>query len=87
MAKDVRRLVIDRRREHSRKPDQIYDRIERLLEGPYLELFARQSRGGWDCWGDEGGLFDEGTIETRKRPSRWIEAEDGPEDGQLNLSI
>ena len=50
MAKDVKRLVIAPRREHSRKPDEIYNRIERLARGAYLELFARQSRRGWDRW-------------------------------------
>lgn len=69
MAKDVRRLIIEPRREHSRKPDQVYDRIERLTGGPYLELFARQSRPGWDAWGDQAGIFDDGPVETRNRPS------------------
>lgn len=45
---DVRKLIISPRREHSRKPDETYERIERLCEGPYLELFARQIRPGWD---------------------------------------
>jgi N6-adenosine-specific RNA methylase IME4 len=42
------------RREHSRKPDEVYDALERLF-GPVrrLELFARQQRGGWDAWGNE----------------------------------
>jgi N6-adenosine-specific RNA methylase IME4 len=31
----------------------VYDRIERLLDGPYLELFARRRRLGWDAWGYE----------------------------------
>jgi N6-adenosine-specific RNA methylase IME4 len=69
MAKDVKRLVIEPRREHSRKPDQIYSRIERLARGPYLELFARQSRRGWDRWGDQARLFDAGSVRTRNRPS------------------
>jgi N6-adenosine-specific RNA methylase IME4 len=69
-AKDVRKLLISPRREHSRKPDEIYGRIERLAHGPYLELFARQSRPGWDQLGAETGLFDHGPVETRKRPSR-----------------
>ena len=41
------------RQEHSRKPDEVYDRIEQLLEGPYVELFARRERKGWDSWGNE----------------------------------
>ena len=58
------------RREHSRKPEEAYGRIERLLPGPYLELFARQSRPGWDSLGDQPGLFDRGPVATRRRPSR-----------------
>ena len=60
LAKDVRRLIIAPRREHSRKPDEVYERIERLVKGPYLELFSRRSRSGWDNRGHETGLFDEG---------------------------
>jgi N6-adenosine-specific RNA methylase IME4 len=45
-AKDVRRLVVEKRREHSRKPDCVRDRIERFVLGPYLELFARETRMG-----------------------------------------
>ena len=48
-AKDVRRLVVEKRREHSRKPDCVRDRIERLVSGPYLELFARETKAGWHC--------------------------------------
>jgi N6-adenosine-specific RNA methylase IME4 len=54
---DVRQGIIAPRREHSRKPDGIHDRIERLVAGPYLELFARQTRPGWTCWGNEPGKF------------------------------
>jgi N6-adenosine-specific RNA methylase IME4 len=75
LAKDVKRLVIEPRREHSRKPDQIYDRIERLARGPYLELFARQKRRGWDRWGDQVTLFDRGTTRTRNRPSNMTTIE------------
>lgn len=54
----VRKLLIAPRREHSRKPDEQYDRIEALLDGPGLELFARQhARPGWTCWGNEVGKF------------------------------
>jgi N6-adenosine-specific RNA methylase IME4 len=50
---DVRQAIIAPRREHSRKPDEIHDRIERLVGGPYLELFARRRRPGWTVWGNE----------------------------------
>lgn len=56
---DVRQGVIEPRREHSRKPDCVHERIERLVAGPYLELFARQSRRGWTSWGDETRKFDD----------------------------
>jgi N6-adenosine-specific RNA methylase IME4 len=54
---DVRQAIIAPRREHSRKPDGIHERIERLVAGPYLELFARQQRPGWDVWGNETDKF------------------------------
>jgi N6-adenosine-specific RNA methylase IME4 len=54
---DVRQGIIAPRREHSRKPDGIHQRIERLVAGPYLELFARQSRPGWTVWGNETNKF------------------------------
>jgi N6-adenosine-specific RNA methylase IME4 len=41
------------RQEHSRKPDEQYAIIERCSPGPYLELFARRKRLGWDVWGNE----------------------------------
>lgn len=52
------KLIVAPRREHSRKPDEQYERIERLVAGPYLELFARQSRPNWDNWGNETTKFD-----------------------------
>lgn len=67
---DVAKLLISPRREHSRKPEATYARIERLLAGPYLELFARASRPGWDAWGDQADLFDHDTPATRRWPSQ-----------------
>lgn len=49
---DVRQAIVAPRREHSRKP-LIYDRIERLVDGPYCEIFARNQRDGWCSWGNE----------------------------------
>jgi N6-adenosine-specific RNA methylase IME4 len=56
---DVRQGIIAPRREHSRKPDGIHERIERLVAGPYLELFARQKRAGWTVWGNQTDKFAE----------------------------
>jgi N6-adenosine-specific RNA methylase IME4 len=38
---------------HSEKPDAFYDLVESVSPGPYLELFARRQRLGWETWGDE----------------------------------
>jgi N6-adenosine-specific RNA methylase IME4 len=53
----VRQGIIAPRREHSRKPDCVHERIERLVEGPYLELFARAPRDDWTVWGNETDKF------------------------------
>jgi N6-adenosine-specific RNA methylase IME4 len=53
----VRELLIAPVREHSRKPDELYRRIEDFCSGPFVELFARQRRAGWTSIGDEVGLF------------------------------
>ncbi|MFN6569898.1 MT-A70 family methyltransferase [Dendronalium sp. ChiSLP03b] len=47
------------RREHSRKPPQFFELVEKLCPNmTKLEMFARESRVGWDCWGDEAEMFD-----------------------------
>lgn len=46
-------LLSTRKREHSRKPDEIYDLIESCSPGPYLEVFARFRRPSWNQWGNE----------------------------------
>lgn len=56
-AKNVREVILSPVREHSRKPDEAYRRVERYCDGPYLELFARQRRPGWDSWGNETEKF------------------------------
>ncbi len=66
----VAKLVVAPRREHSRKPDIVRERIEALMAGPYLEMFARTRRPGWDAWGNQAELFDQGPVKTRRLPSR-----------------
>ena len=46
-------LIRSTKREHSRKPDEIIPLIESCSPGPYLELFARGDRPGWDMWGNQ----------------------------------
>lgn len=41
------------RRRHSEKPDEFFGLVEQISPGPYVELFARQRRQGWDAWGNE----------------------------------
>lgn len=53
-SRSVHQIVDSRIREHSRKPDEVRDRIVQLCgDVPRIELFARQSVEGWDCWGNE----------------------------------
>lgn len=46
-------IIRSMKREHSRKPDEMYDIIEACSPGPRLELFARGSRPGWATWGNQ----------------------------------
>ena len=46
-------LLATRKREHSRKPSEMYDVIEACSPGPYLELFAREPVDKWTAWGDQ----------------------------------
>jgi len=46
-------LFSSRKREHSRKPDEQYDIIEACSRAPFLELFARGARTGWNAWGNQ----------------------------------
>jgi site-specific DNA-methyltransferase (adenine-specific) len=82
--KDVAQLIVAPRGEHSSKPRETYDRIERLLEGPYLELFARPPvREGWTQIGEELGtlLTPDGIVKIeneeeepcQKSPRTWTQ--------------
>jgi N6-adenosine-specific RNA methylase IME4 len=58
-AMDVEQAVFAPVREHSRKPDEVIERIERLVgDVPRIELFAREQRPGWTAWGNEITKFD-----------------------------
>lgn len=46
-------VVVAPKGRHSAKPDRFYELVERVSPGPYLELFARRRRYGWDVWGNE----------------------------------
>jgi N6-adenosine-specific RNA methylase IME4 len=51
-SRSVRNLIVAPVREHSRKPDAMYELIEQAWPGPYVELFARYPRRGWSQWND-----------------------------------
>lgn len=51
-------IILSRKREHSRKPDEQYDLIESCSPAPYLELFARGSRPGWTTWGNQAEHYE-----------------------------
>lgn len=58
LSNSISQIIVAPRREHSRKPDEAFDRIEQFCAGPRLELFARQTRPGWQAWGNETTKFD-----------------------------
>lgn len=58
LSKGVDQLIFEPIREHSRKPDEVHTRIERLCDGPRLELFGREERPGWTVRGDEVTKFN-----------------------------
>jgi site-specific DNA-methyltransferase (adenine-specific) len=52
--KNVKQFIECERTQHSKKPDEVRERIVELMgDLPRIELFARQKVEGWDCWGDE----------------------------------
>ena len=54
LSKSVRQLIVSKLQQHSKKPDEIRNRIVELCgDIPRIELFARQQVEGWDCWGNE----------------------------------
>jgi N6-adenosine-specific RNA methylase IME4 len=57
-ARDIREVIVAPVRE--RKPDEFYTRIEHDCDGPYADIFAREKRDGWDCWGDQVDLYRRG---------------------------
>lgn len=51
-------LIATRKREHSRKPDELYDAIEACSPGPFLEMFARGKRKNWTAWGNQSENYE-----------------------------
>ena len=57
LSHDVPTAFVAPRHAHSEKPDSFYDMVERVSPGPYLDVFARKQRMGWDTFGDEAFNF------------------------------
>ena len=51
-------IIRSRKREHSRKPDELYNIIKSCSQGPYLELFARGPKKGWSVWGNQAEEYE-----------------------------
>jgi len=56
-AKDIRDIIHESRREHSRKPESFYQMIEEHFPGRKLDYFSRQQRDGWDSYGNNPEMF------------------------------
>lgn len=67
-------FIATRKREHSRKPDELYSIIESCSPGPYIELFARGARPGWECWGNQADANYRPTWATYKNNSAAVAA-------------
>ena len=62
-----RTVIVAPRGRHSEKPKEIYEMIERVSHGPFLEMFAREVQPGWDAWGNEiGGRGDTWPFSVRR---------------------
>ena len=54
-------IIVSRKQEHSRKPEQAHKIVEACSPGPFVELFARERVTGWTTWGDQVDTY----METR----------------------
>lgn len=79
-SKKVRELILAPRREHSRKPDEVQERIEEYCDGPYLELFARRRRPNWIVWGNEVEKFSAADVEVNRGKPKidWLHRDGAP---------
>jgi N6-adenosine-specific RNA methylase IME4 len=74
-------FLATQKREHSRKPDEMYDLIEACSPGPYLELFARGARAKWSVWGNEANESyypNWGTYTNHSQVDRGLFSDDKP---------
>jgi N6-adenosine-specific RNA methylase IME4 len=67
-------IIRQRKREHSRKPPELYEIVEACSPGPYLELFAREQRVGWASWGDQAANYEQSRPRHRGYSWDWAAA-------------
>lgn len=67
--------ISTRKREHSRKPDEVYPIVEACSPGPRIELFARGTRSGWAMWGNQADDAYAPTWKTYRHNSRAMQRE------------
>jgi N6-adenosine-specific RNA methylase IME4 len=67
LRKNARTWFLADRREHSRKPDEFYRIVETMSPGPRIDIFSRESRSGWDQWGNECDFFNRTQGESNER--------------------
>ena len=62
-------IILTRKEEHSKKPQESYRLIEQCSPGPFLELFARERVKGWHQWGDQVDSYQQ--TRTNHRGYSW----------------
>ena len=70
-------VIVERKREHSKKPPTLYQIIEACSPGPYVELFARERRPGWQQWGDQVDSYETSRPRHRGYDGAWNTPTDG----------
>ncbi|MCY4214603.1 MAG: MT-A70 family methyltransferase [Gammaproteobacteria bacterium] len=76
-------IIVSRKREHSRKPDEQYDLIEACSPGPYLELFARGPRPGWFAWGNQSAEYEPDWATYANHSQAHVHSNRGAAQGEL----
>jgi N6-adenosine-specific RNA methylase IME4 len=79
--------ISSRKREHSRKPDELYPIIEACSPGPYLELFARGAREGWTVWGNQADDDYRPSWKTYAHNSASTALSERPQKQRVQLSL
>lgn len=82
LATDVPELVVAPRTKHSEKPAEVRARIQRLVAGPYCEVFARQQHPGWTCLGNEIDGMDLASAIRAQMEQPALFAPSPPSDGE-----